>query len=64
MEECSQDEHVQRALENTGSLLCLLIYGRRPTLASKSIAGIRLSVVKADSIVFTSWCKGRLSIGS
>ena len=32
MEECSQDEHLQRALENASSLLCLSLEDVRPSL--------------------------------
>src|SRR5690348_3354215 len=45
----SQDEHVQRSLEQIPSLLCLICHGRRSTFAAKTMVGIRLWIVKSFS---------------
>jgi hypothetical protein len=46
VKECSQDEHVKRALEDGRALLCLFRDGRHPTLDMAMMVDIRLPLVK------------------
>jgi hypothetical protein len=49
VKKCSQDEHVQGALEHGRALLCLFRHRRASTLDMATMVDIRLSVVKRNS---------------